>query len=235
MLPAAPGARTRAARFARGVGGGVGRVVLVLCAGADGVRAHAAARWREAGGIGGVGGWQGAGVEELVGVFDVLRRAHEGMAPEEFNDDATYKTRINQARRSTPHHHASTPHTHISPAVATPNPPIPQQQRRQGGHARGETARVMVERGRGVAGRQGLDLKHGLTVKQSLLIQLSCATPAPASPPPPTSHRPTIFARRRSRSRAAVAARHGDMRPCGYAAPRALLTRMEPADSDGPF
>jgi hypothetical protein len=167
---------------------------------------------------------QGAGVEELVGVFDVLRRAHEGMAPEEFNDDATYKTRINQASRCTPHHHASTPHTHISPAVATPNPPIPQQQQRQGGHARGETARVMVERGRGVAGRQGLDLKHGLTVKQSLLIQLSSAAPAPASP----SHRPTTFARRRSRSRAAVAARHGDPRPCRNAAPRALLTRMEP-------
>ncbi len=104
MLPPAPGARTRAARFARGVRGGVGRVVLVLCAGADDARAHAAARWREAGGIGGVGGVQGAGVEELVGVFDGLRRAHEGMAPEEFNEDATYKTRINQARRSTTMH-----------------------------------------------------------------------------------------------------------------------------------
>ena len=46
----------------------------------------------------------------------------------------------------------------------------------------------MVERGRGVAGRQGLDLKHGLTVKQRLLIQLSCAAPAPASPPPPAHH-----------------------------------------------
>ncbi len=123
MLPAAPGARTRAARSAREVGGGVGRVGLVLCAAADGARAHAAGRWREAGGYWGGEGVQGAGVEELVGVFDVLRRAHEGMAPEEFNDDATYKTRINQARRSTNLHHASTnPPLPHSPSTHPPTP-----------------------------------------------------------------------------------------------------------------
>jgi hypothetical protein len=41
--------------------------------------------------------WQGAGVEELVGVFDNLRREHEGMAAHRFNQDATFKKGINQA------------------------------------------------------------------------------------------------------------------------------------------
>jgi hypothetical protein len=42
-------------------------------------------------------GWggQGAGVEELLRVFDAAGAKHEGMRAEEFNDDGTYKTGIN--------------------------------------------------------------------------------------------------------------------------------------------
>lgn len=39
---------------------------------------------------------QGAGVEGLLSALDAVRAEHEGMAAEEFNDDGTYKTGINQ-------------------------------------------------------------------------------------------------------------------------------------------
>ncbi len=42
------------------------------------------------------GAWQGAGMEELLSAFDAVRATHEGMAAEEFNDDATYKAGIDQ-------------------------------------------------------------------------------------------------------------------------------------------
>ena len=88
------------------------------------------------GGIGGVVVVQGAGVEELVGVFDGLRREHEGMAPEEFNDDATYKTRINQARRSTNlHHHHASSTTHRLPHPPHPPPPPTPSPSSRGGKA----------------------------------------------------------------------------------------------------
>jgi hypothetical protein len=41
-------------------------------------------------------GGQGAGVGELLAVFDAVRAKHEGMAAEAFNDDATYKGGIIQ-------------------------------------------------------------------------------------------------------------------------------------------
>ncbi len=40
----------------------------------------------------------GAGAEDLLDVFDVMRAEHEGMNPREFNSDTTYKARINQVR-----------------------------------------------------------------------------------------------------------------------------------------
>ncbi len=45
---------------------------------------------------------QGAGVEELLAVFDVARVEHAGMPAEAFNDDGTYKTCINQVKTMTP-------------------------------------------------------------------------------------------------------------------------------------
>ncbi len=41
---------------------------------------------------------QGAGVEGLLKVFDAVRREHEGMDADTFNNDATYKTRLNGVR-----------------------------------------------------------------------------------------------------------------------------------------
>ncbi len=40
--------------------------------------------------------WQGAGVEELLKAFDAVRKEHEGMEAEKYNDDTIYKARINQ-------------------------------------------------------------------------------------------------------------------------------------------
>ena len=45
---------------------------------------------------------QGAGVEELLKVFDAVRATHEAMDPEAFNDDGTYKTHINQVHSGGP-------------------------------------------------------------------------------------------------------------------------------------
>ncbi len=45
---------------------------------------------------------QGAGVEELLKVFDAVRATHEAMDPEAFNDDGTYKTHINQVHSGPP-------------------------------------------------------------------------------------------------------------------------------------
>ncbi len=41
---------------------------------------------------------QGAGVEELLQAFDVVRERHENMDAKEFNRDATYKDGLNQVR-----------------------------------------------------------------------------------------------------------------------------------------
>jgi hypothetical protein len=40
--------------------------------------------------------WPGAGREELLPAFDKLRERHMGMAPEDFNDDDTYKAGMNE-------------------------------------------------------------------------------------------------------------------------------------------
>ncbi len=41
---------------------------------------------------------QGAGVKELLGKFEELRREHEDMDAAEFNDDGNYKAGIIQVR-----------------------------------------------------------------------------------------------------------------------------------------
>ncbi len=41
---------------------------------------------------------QGAGVEELLGEFDVVRLKHENMEADAFNDDVTYKTGIDEVK-----------------------------------------------------------------------------------------------------------------------------------------
>jgi hypothetical protein len=45
------------------------------------------------------GWWQEAGPGELLAAFDAVRKTHEAMKPDEFNDDGTYKGGINQVRR----------------------------------------------------------------------------------------------------------------------------------------
>jgi hypothetical protein len=48
------------------------------------------------------GARQGAGVAELLAVFDAMRMEHADMAAEAFNDDGAYKTCINQVIGRTP-------------------------------------------------------------------------------------------------------------------------------------
>ena len=45
---------------------------------------------------------QGAGVEELLKVFDEVRATHSAMRADAFNDDGTYKTHINQVHSGGP-------------------------------------------------------------------------------------------------------------------------------------
>ncbi len=41
-------------------------------------------------------------MDALLGVFDAVRMEHEGIATNEFNDDTTYKSHLNQVRGAGP-------------------------------------------------------------------------------------------------------------------------------------
>ncbi len=41
---------------------------------------------------------QGAEVEAMLRAFDAMRRGHEGMHADTFNDEGTYKNRLNEVR-----------------------------------------------------------------------------------------------------------------------------------------
>ncbi len=80
---------------------------------------------------------QGAGLEELLLVFDTLRVEHELMDAGRFNDDGTYKKGINEVMESDGWSGVSTPR-HARPPPPLP-PPLPVH---GSGHARGGWGRV---------------------------------------------------------------------------------------------